>query len=110
MKKMDALHSEPFWASECLNPPSFADSEQQSSQPKKVPYAKPIPKSFQQSWNEVGALAVNVDPQQPNFAQPPGFPQGGGGGPPGGMMHPPGPDCIPLQGLLVHISHTQCGH
>ena len=84
-----------------------ADSEQQSSQPKKVPYAKPIPKSFQQSWNEVGALTASSDGQQAFSQAPPPM----GGPPPGqfphappGMLPPPGPDCIPLQGRLPQIA------
>ena len=85
----------------------FAESEQQSSQPKKVPYAKPIPKSFQQSWETVGALTAASDGQQ-NFNQAPppmGGPPGGGQFPhaPPGMLPPPGPDCIPLQGCQPQI-------
>ena len=90
---------------------SSADSEQQSNQPKKVPYAKPIPKNFQQSWNEVGALTASSEGQQ-NFSQAPPPPMGGAQFPhaPPGMLPPPGPDCIPLQGRIsqtVHIDNTR---
>ena len=98
----------PKKVSKCSN---SADADQQSSnQPKKVPYAKPIPKNFQQAWGEVGAMTASSEGQQ-NFSQAPP-PHGGPpmGGPPGqfphappGMLPPPGPDCIPLQGRLSEI-------
>ena len=103
----------PKKVSKCSN---SADADQQSSnQPKKVPYAKPIPKNFQQAWGEVGAMTASSEGQQ-NFSQAPP-PHGGPpmGGPPGqfphappGMLPPPGPDCIPLQGRLSQIiSHIR---
>jgi len=91
--------------------PGFADqssnNEADSNKPKKVPFAKPIPKNFVNSWNHDTSMPP------PNMGgPPPGMGPGGpmGGPPPDGFpsLQPPppqavaemdDPNCISLQEL-----------
>ena len=68
------------------------DRVQMDDSSKKVPYAKPIPKNFQNSWNhDIGPPSQQPNPMN-NMHGPPGPYPGGGPpmGPPGHMTGPPG--------------------
>merc|ERR550519_672857 len=64
------------------------------NQSKKTPYSKPIPKNFQNSWNDIGSGAPPPPMPQHMAGVPPGD---GPEGPPPNFMPPPG--CISLQEL-----------
>merc|ERR1712223_1721462 len=72
-----------------------AEQNQDQNKNKKTPYAKPIPKNFQNSWNDIGSGA----PPPPLPQNMVGVPPGGGpdGPPPTNFMPPPG--CMSLQEL-----------
>ena len=72
-----------------------AEQNQDQNKNKKTPYAKPIPKNFQNSWNDIGSGA----PPPPLPQNMVGVPPGGGpdGPPPPNFMPPPG--CMSLQEL-----------
>ncbi len=91
------------------------DGQDKTAEKKKTPYAKPIPKNFQASWNAIGNPAAGGDgpgggfeqQQQQHMMGGPGGPFGGpppmgapppfgGGGPPPMNMDP---NCISLQEL-----------
>ena len=109
------------------NPGSAVGGQQVGATAKKVPFAKPIPKNFVNSWNHDLSVPPQTQMQMPPGMPPPGMmqgppppvqgqgdPGGGGGGypsqPPPAPMHqggpPMGPDamddpnCISLQ---VHV-------
>ena len=73
---------------------------------KKVPYAKPIPKNFQNSWNhDLGPQSqINHPMNNPmnNMHGPPGPGPFPGGGPPGPPMGPPGQFGGPPPGASAH--------
>ncbi len=76
---------------------SSDDSPAGPNLPKKTPYAKPIPKSFQASWNDTGMMVANQ--QQVDAFQPPPQQQQQPFG-----MPPPRPDAIPLRELQAHAT------
>ena len=93
--------------------PPPQEQTQEQNKNKKTPYSKPIPKNFQNSWNDIGSGAPPPMPQNMVGGPPGGIPPPGGpmGGPMGGQDGPPPnfrpqgpqgplpPGCITLQDL-----------
>ena len=81
-------------------PPEQFNQQDQDQKNKKTPYSKPIPKNFQNSWNDIGSgapppmLHTNMGPPG-GVGMPP--PPGGPGGPMG-QDGPPGPPNFGPQG------------
>jgi len=79
-------------------PPEHFNQQDQDQKNKKTPYSKPIPKNFQNSWNDIGS----APPMLHNNMGPPGGagmpPPPGGPGGPMGQDGPPGPPNFGPQG------------
>ena len=72
--------------------PRHHENFNDDSNRKKTPYSKPIPKSFQNSWNDISSGPPPPQPQQapPHAVGPP---------PPSDNFGPPPPGCLTLQEL-----------